>query len=541
MKPNVFIFFLDTVRVDQLKGAGASGEPENFLEKVLHKGTFFHNFIVAGNSTRISVNALFNGFFGGTSGLNYHYQCDEDFKNSQVVTLADVFKYHGYRTLAVSQGDVYLPTWSFDQFRIFQESFDLEGLETEVADASQPLFAYLHFSNLHDLAFGAPEQMTADNYRQHLQELASEMEAVWNRLVKEEDIVVIVSDHGCNLREAFDPDWRFFYEEEPTGGIFLRDVTIRGICSIVAPKLFPVRRVNELVRGIDIFPTLLDALELLRPAVQGCSLWEEIKSNKPLPAMHAYAEAGGVRMADGEAVCRCIRNNRWKFNRYEIYGEQLFDLSRDPDEQHNLIGSGQPQEAHMRRLFSEQVAENRQGAESFYAQSDPMQQRMLANRELPIVVKGGRTSCFQGLIDERVCRYLAEHIARQFSSWGQKGERIVVYSASEHARALFDAASPEVLAMIFGVVDSNPSLSGSRFCDVPVYSLSDFEQRAAPTMIIVAHHFFANDMYLKIKEACCQPIPVFNLYHLDREIPLWWDRDKIDLKPEGAQEMTTCR
>jgi arylsulfatase A-like enzyme len=540
-RPNVFIFFLDTIRVDQLKGCDTPGEPENFVERILHQGTFFSNFIVAGNSTRISVNALFNGFYGSTSGLNFHYQCDDAFEQSRLVTLADVFRQHGYSTLGISQGDVYLPTAGFDRFSIFQESFDLDALETSLARGQQPTFAYLHFSNLHDLAFGSPERMTAETYRKHLNQLAEEVEQVWNRLVGPDDVVVIVSDHGCNLRHSYDPDWRFFYEEEPTGGIFLGEATIRGICSIVAPGRFPVRRVEQLVRGIDIFPTLLDGLGLKRPKVQGRSLWSELGQDRPWPQLHAFAEAGGVRMADGEAVCRSLRTDRWKYNRYETHGEQIFDLADDPAGQHNLIGCGHPQEALLRRLFAEQVAENRQGAKAIYGPTLAWVRTVLAGRPpLPEIVKGKRSSCFQGLIDERVRSYLREHVARHLPRWRQQQERVVIYSASEHARTFFAAIGSGDLSPVVGIVDSNPALGGSRFCGLPVYPLQQFECRAAPTLIVVAHHFFANDMYVRIKETCRRPIPVFNLYHLDREIPLWWDRGTETLPSDETRKAASC-
>ena len=44
-----------------------------------------------------------------------------------------------------------------------------------------------------------------------------------------------------------------------------------------------------------------------------------------------------------------------------------------------------------------------------------------------------------------------------------------------------------------------------------------------PSRILVAHHHYAQDMYIRLRNTCPVPLPVFNIYDLEREIPLWWD------------------
>jgi arylsulfatase A-like enzyme len=524
--PNVFVFVLDTIRVDRVKGMGAPGEPANFLEKILHRGSLFANFIVSGNSTRISVNALFNGFYGGTTGLNYHYNCDADFHASQVITLTELLRHHGYRTIGVSQGDVYLPLWGFDRFQTFEGDFDLDDLAGEIASSDRPVFAYLHFSNLHDLAFGSPERMTLECYDEHLDELADELKGAWQRLVGDDDVAVVVSDHGCNLRERFDPDWRFYVEDEPTGGIFLGEPSIRGICSIVAPGRFPARSLDGVTRSIDLLPTLLDGLGLERPQVQGRSLWPVLTGHELMPALDAFSEAGGIRLDDGQAICRGLRDSHFKYNRYEIHGEQLFDLVHDPDATRDLIGQGHPQEQAMRERCAAQTAENARGVAPWYAQSAALATQVLAARPpWPKVQRGPRESCFKGLIDDAVRDYLKAHVAEHVPRWKTADERILLYSASEHAGVLLDALPVEGRELLVGVVDGNPALAGKTWRGLPVYAPDSFEDVAGASLLIVAHHFFAQDMYARVKQACDRPIRVVNLYHLDRDIPLWWDRD----------------
>jgi hypothetical protein len=368
--------------------------------------------------------------------------------------------------------------------------------------------------------------MTPECYGEHLEQLAAELQGVWQRLVTDDDVAVVVSDHGCNLRTDYDPDWRFYYEDEPTGGIFLGEPTIRGICSIVAPGRFPQRRLDGVTRSIDILPTLLDGLGLERPTVQGRSLWPVLGGAEPMPGLDAFSEAGGIRLADGQAICRSLRDDRFKYSRYEIYGEQLFDIADDPGESNNLIGQGHPQEPAMRERCAAQSQENARGVAPWYAQSAELVARLLAERPpWPEVRRGDRESCFKGLIDEAVRNYLHRQVAAQLPRWRAAGERILVYSASEHAGVFFDALPTDARDLVVGVVDGNPALAGKSWRGVPVFRPEQFEAEVDASLLIVAHHFFAHDMYARIKESCRCPIPVVNLYHLDREIPLWWDRD----------------
>ena len=522
----MFVFFLDTIRVDQLRLDGSTESAPNFIERKLQEGTSFDQFVVAGNSTRVSVSAFFTGFFGGTTGFNFHVDCDDVFANSRVVGMADIFKHEGYQTLAVSQVDKYLPSHGFDAFWTFQETMDLDLIEAELAITGDPAFTYLHFSDLHDVAFGQPELMTRENYRIHLDLLAEEVEAVWQRLVGPQDVVVLVSDHGCHLRKGVDPDWRFYHEEEPTGGIFLSEETIRGVCSIVGPGLFPVTSVKSLTRTVDVLPTLFDGLGIKYPGVQGCSLWPTVAAAAPVPELVAYMETGGQRQANGQASSRGVRTEDWKFVRYEAWGEELYDLRHDPQATTNLIGTGLPAEKTMRRLFDDQIAENRCGVESFQVAEQKLAARILSGRgPLAPSVEGPRGSCFGGMVNDDVRAHLGREITRYLPQWVNSGQRIAVYSASEHTQAFLADEDLMGSGLVVGVVDSNPALSGQEFCSLPIVALAEMESQLKPTLILVGHYFFANDMYLRIRENCQQQVPVFNIYRLAAEVPLWWDRE----------------
>jgi arylsulfatase A-like enzyme len=522
-RPNLFVFVLDTLRLDQLRGVGAPAEPQNFLERTLRSGTLFSNFFPAGGTTRISVNGMFNGFLGGTSRLN-HQQCHLRFDQSEALTLTEVFRHHGYSTLGLTQGHISLQPAGFDELWTRQPRFSGERIKQLIASRPGPVFTYLHLYEVHDPVFAEPQSMTADNYRRHLDRMAEEIEDVW-AAIGPDDVVVIASDHGCRLRPRLDPDWRFYDEEEPSAGMFLTEATIRGVCAIVAPRCFPDVEVRELVSGIDLFPTLFDGLGLEGPAVQGLSLWPALKDGAAWPRDHVYLETGAIPLADGTAPSRCVRDGRWKYVYHATHGEALFDLENDPGEETNLLGSGCAAEAVMRERMRQQLADNRGGVHAYYRDSASLCRRLLAERRAPDAVHTGeRSISFAGWIDARVCAHLREQLAAHLPTWRAAGERIVLYSASDHARAFIEAGGDALKKVLLGVVDANPTLVGGTFCGVPVLSTDTLGDDPPPSRILVAHHHYAGDIYVALKNRLAHPVPVYNIYHLDRRVPLWWDR-----------------
>lgn len=513
VKPNVFLFVVDTLQHGQVRGCGAPGKPANFLERALQMGTLLENYFPAGGTTRVSVNALGNGFFGGTTGLN-HQQCHLRFDACEAITMAEVFRHHGYRTLGMTQGDISLLPRGLDEVWTRQERFTGPMLKERLACHEGPTFTYLHFYEVHDAAFGQPGRMTPPVYRQHLNLLAEEMEEVWKAVVGPEDVVVLTSDHGCRLRANQDPDWRFFQEDEPTAGTFLSEKTIRGVCSLIGPGRFPSARVSALVRGIDIFPTLFDAIGLKRPAVQGQSIWSALQGQGPWIQHHAFSETGGIPLADGSAASRCVRTPSAKLISYAVRGEELYDLGRDPDEQDNLIGTDHPAEDLLRAKLDSQMAENQQGVESFYRQTPELvAQIWQARRPAPAPRRGTRKFALTGIIDDQVRDYLRAVIHAQLAGWQKKKARIVLCSASDHARAFLEAAGPEGRAHIVGIADRNPGQVGPFFEEFPVCSYEDLVAVCHPTMVLVAHHHYQEDILIRLLEVLPPGIPRATIYH----------------------------
>ncbi|WP_439033353.1 sulfatase-like hydrolase/transferase [Agarivorans sp. QJM3NY_33] len=511
---------IDTLRADAVKGFCDQRESVNFLERKLRSGTRLSNFISSAGTTRISVNSIFSGCYGGTTGLNYQ-NCHQEFEQARHFSMTEMFKCQGYQTIGMTQGHISVIPNGFDHLYTEQQTFSVENLKTHLSHSSHN-FVYLHFYGVHDPAFGFPEQMTRENYEGLVDSVSDEIELIWSQVINENDVVVVLSDHGCQLRESFDPNWRFYLDEEPTAGCFLSDQTLKSVCSFIAPGLFPQKKLSTLTRGIDVLPTLLDALNLQVVPVQGCSLWPSIKLDLKCNIPYAFAETGGVQKADGLAPSMCIRSNGEKYVRYTTHGEKLYNLAKDPREQDNLLkpsGDG----GKLKELLKQQVNDNKQ----FLAQAVkhyPEDWLLQKNRwPKPNIYKGQRKFAFSGLFDEQTKKHLRQQIGFVEKQWMDNKFNIAIYGASEHSKTFIEQIPSSLSKQFVAVIDGNRQRQGEMFLGLPIVHVSEFEQSYAPDIVLIGHHVLANDMYVSLKNVCSSQPRVFNIYNLQEELPLWWD------------------
>ena len=166
----------------------------------------------------------------------------------------------------------------------------------------------------------------------------------------ENTVVIYASDNGWYLGDLGLYDKRFMYEPGLHVPLLARGP---GIRAGIAP--------DQLTVNIDLAPTFLDLAGLPIPdSMQGRSVLPLLRGESPAdwrtsiyyryyhdPGHHNTAAHYGVRTATHKLV------HYWKQNAYE-----LFDLTRDPTEQHNLLFD--PAEAarpDVAKLFTELKAE----------------------------------------------------------------------------------------------------------------------------------------------------------------------------------------
>jgi arylsulfatase A-like enzyme/Flp pilus assembly protein TadD len=139
-------------------------------------------------------------------------------------------------------------------------------------------------------------------------------------------LVAVLGDHGESLGE----------HGEMTHGVFLYDSTLHVPFILAGPGVARGKVVNDQVRSIDVMPTILAFLNLSAgPEVQGVSLWPLIQQGLHARDDVSYGETLYPRTYMGWSELRAVRTDTWKF--VAAPHPELYNLQRDPGEQHNLI------------------------------------------------------------------------------------------------------------------------------------------------------------------------------------------------------------
>jgi arylsulfatase A-like enzyme len=134
----------------------------------------------------------------------------------------------------------------------------------------------------------------------------------------DDTLIIVTADHGE----------MFFEKGLVTHGKTLFEVEARVPIIMHWPAGIDPSRRDEPVSNLDILPTVADLLGFpAHPSWQGRSFLEPTGERRPI-----YMNIQGLRFADG-IVC-------WPYKlilERTSKRQHLFDLSRDPDEQHDLI------------------------------------------------------------------------------------------------------------------------------------------------------------------------------------------------------------
>ena len=140
----------------------------------------------------------------------------------------------------------------------------------------------------------------------------------------EDTIVIVTSDHGYHLGDHF--LW---------GKVTLFDIGAKVPFIIHAPGLTkPGTRSEAMVELIDIYPTLAQLTGLDRPGhLQGASLRPLLDHPERLGKKN-YAYSIVTR---GKEIGYALRNQRWRYGKWPA-GEELYNLTNDPEEKNNLAG-----------------------------------------------------------------------------------------------------------------------------------------------------------------------------------------------------------
>lgn len=246
-----------------------------------------------------------------------------------------------------------------------------QGLEwLERHRGADRIFLFLHLFEPHD-PYEPPEPYLSkyrdrpyDGEVAYADDLVSRLVETLKRLdLESQTLVVVTSDHGEGLGE----------HGETLHGFFVYQATLAVPLIFRGPGILPGGRLEGTVGLVDLFPTILDLLGLSVPqGVQpaGGSLAAALRGAPAPTPRPQYAESLVPLLHFGWSDLRVLRQGSWKY--ILAPRAELYDLSADPREQHDLIASRHARAAAMRGELATLLEHERRGSGAGAAASVPL-------------------------------------------------------------------------------------------------------------------------------------------------------------------------
>ena len=374
--PNLIIITVDTLRQDHL-GCYGSDTKTTALDKLAAEGFRFRDSITVAPTTLPSHTSLFTGLYPARHGvrLNGKFQVP-----AEVQTLAEVLRAHDYQTAAFVGSAVLSKHYALDQG--FQTYNDDVGSDVNSAQAQRrgadvslaaidwlegvkvPFFLWVHYFDPHG-PYDPPPPYDSDYYkgdprnskhtsmdgisvvyyqnldgitdiRYPLAQYKGEvtytdnaigqlLEAADRRGLRDNTLVLMTADHGESLGEN-----NYYFDHGET----LHDTSMRVPLIIRAPWLEGTRVVEGPVSLVDVYPTVLDILDIEVPeGIQGQSVADYLVEGR-VPDRELFMETMLPTISERSAIFG-IQTEHWKLilrkNRVK-----LFHRLSDPGEQKNI-------------------------------------------------------------------------------------------------------------------------------------------------------------------------------------------------------------
>jgi arylsulfatase A-like enzyme len=350
---NLLLVTIDTLRADRV-GAYGGGALTPALDRLAANGVRFARAHAHAPLTLPAHTSILTGLVPATHGVHNNGVAGLD---AQAPTLAGQLHAVGYRTGAfvgafvldarfgLSRGfDVYDDkvgsdtgpiTFAFAERRADQVTkvvgdwiTTAPNPEPRAPGPERPWFAWIHLFDPH-APYRAPEARAANPYDNEVAYTDAQLGALFERLRSagqlDRTLIVILADHGESLGE----------HGEATHGLFAYDATLK-IPLIIAGPLIHSAAPGDPAGQADVLPTVLDLLGVAAPPrIDGHSLLDAMRG-VAAPPRPIYFEALDAYLTRNWAPLTGVVDGNWKY--IDLPEPELYDLDRDPGEQHNLAG-----------------------------------------------------------------------------------------------------------------------------------------------------------------------------------------------------------
>lgn len=367
-KSNILFILVDSLRADKFYQKNSENSTINNL---IQSGTYFSNAFSSSDYTITGYGSIFTSKYpinAGLTGMNYHKIFS---KTPNFISILKENGYHTYTTMDNSLQNLGFSSY----FENIDQGYDrvkinlFEGLDKIIinkiksGELKAPWFYFIHLDDLH-IPIRVPKKFQTKKYSERYDLIVSKIDSWLNEILKninlDETMVIITSDHGdymlsvddskknnmasslktklrktipaksYDLLSKIKEDTKKQMHETISSNIekrtlnsrtskhrYLFDDVIHTPLLFVGNNIPQSNIITDLVRHVDIFPTILDLLQL--PKINF-----EIDGRSIIPLMHGknlneipiYLE--NTVFATGQQVissCVGLRTSKYKYFR----------------------------------------------------------------------------------------------------------------------------------------------------------------------------------------------------------------------------------
>jgi choline-sulfatase len=353
----VILITVDTLRADRLGCYGAKNVRTPAMDQLAADGVRFSDALSQVPITLPSHAVILTGTYPMYNGVR-------DFTSTglpaNIGLISEAFKRHGYLTAAFVSAFVLGRTWGFDRgFDTYDDQFEawqyttrnpgeirrpgnvtvdhiLTWIKTHrQATLGKPFFIWVHLYDPHS-PYNSPEpfhtRYASRPYDGAVAYTDSQLRRLFSFLKRQgiygRALIVLLSDHGESLGEHGEAEHGFF--------IYRSTLHVPLIFKLPAGREHG-RVVSEPVGSVDVTPTLLDLVRLRDPLqrqFQGVSLASAIFGKATGRAAPVYSETYYPFNSFGWSPLRSASSGVFQY--IQAPRPELYNLQRDPSENHNL-------------------------------------------------------------------------------------------------------------------------------------------------------------------------------------------------------------
>jgi len=379
---SVLLITLDTTRADHLGAYGYTRDTSPNLDLLAQDGILYQLAVSPSALTPMAHASILTGSNPYKHGARVFWGKTTNFQSKDQPTLAGILRGRGWSTAAFVSAYTASSRFGLDSgFDTFDEDWDerfkhaneeapllllkqRRGTAQRRADATTdaaiswlhrargPYFLWVHYFDPHDPALIPPdgfvEELTDDpsqpdprialydaeiRFMDH--QIGRLLGHLKGSLAYDKTIIAVIADHGQGLDCHGWFQHRILYQEQIRVPLILR-----------SPEGPHGRTVQDLVRSIDLMPTILDILGIDAPeSAEGRSLLDDLSGGPGLSRL-AYAEA--LNSIDEQSpenlpalhqdLLFSVMDRRFKLIHHGNHPEndELYDLAGDPGELANV-------------------------------------------------------------------------------------------------------------------------------------------------------------------------------------------------------------